>query len=291
MMRKVMIAGAIAVASAADQTQCALDGAASVDSFANAALNIWAATKRCETEGDKHTAMCAVDIASSIGAVNDMITTMVGAVDGCGAIHSSHYECGMAIGGLTSASAALAASTAGMLANCPTGEKQSPANPPGLSTHLGSCVVDAKMSMTALFDAAHKFSAVKKESNAKNDLNVVSALANLGSFLAGAVAQCSVFEGKGNAAAGCASHSLGLVAALHNVANAGVNIADKCKVTAAERLYLENGEATPAGSSMPLVLAALLPISAVFSFVAGSRFAKSRAQSVREADCEQLMQE
>jgi len=42
---------------------------------------------------------------------------------------------------------------------------------------------------------------------------------------------------------------------------------------------------------MPLVLAALLPISAVFSFVAGSRFAKSRAQSVREADCEQLMQE
>jgi len=289
MMRPVLMLGAIAVASAG-QTQCALDGAASVDSFANAALNIWAATKRCE-EGKAHTAMCAVDIASSIGAVNDMITTMVGAVDGCGAIKSSHYECGMAIGGLTSASAALAASTAGMLANCPTGEKQSPANPPGLSTHLGSCVVDAKMSMTALFDAAHKFSAVKKESNAKNDLNVVSALANLGSFLAGAVAQCSVFEGKGNAAAGCASHSLGLVAALHNVANAGVNIADKCKVTAAERLYLENGEATPAGSSMPLVLAALLPISAVFSFVAGSRFAKSRAQSVREADCEQLMQE
>jgi len=163
--------GAIAVASAG-QTQCALDGAASVDSFANAALNIWAATHRCE-EGNAHTAMCAVDIASSIGAVNDMITTMVGAVDGCGAIKSSHYECGMAIGGLTSASAALAASTAGMLANCPTDVKQSPANPPGLSTHLGSCVVDAKMSMTALFDAAHKFSAVKKESNAKNDLNVV----------------------------------------------------------------------------------------------------------------------
>jgi len=289
MMRPVLMLGAIAVASAG-QTQCALDGAASVDSFANAALNIWAATKRCE-EGKAHTAMCAVDIASSIGAVNDMITTMVGAVDGCGALKSSHYACGMSIGGLTSASAKLAASTAGMLANCPTGEKQSPANPPGLSTHLGSCVVDAKMSMTALFDAAHKFSAVKKESNAKNDLNVVSALANLGSFLAGAVAQCSVFEGKGNAAAGCASHSLGLVAALHNVANAGVNIADKCKVTAAERLYLENREATPAGSTMPHVHAALHPNTAVFSFVAGSRFAKSRAQSVREADCEQLMQE
>jgi len=288
-MRRVLVLGAVAGASAGNAA-CALDGAASVDSMANAALNIWAATKRCD-EGAAHNAMCAVDIASSIGSVNDMVTTIVSAVDGCGAIKTSHYACGMAVGGLTSASAALAASTAGMLANCKTDEKQSSANPPALATGLGNCVVDAKMSMTSLFDATHKLAVVKKDGSNTNVLNVVSALANLGSFLAGSVAQCSAFEGKGNADAACASHSLGLVAALHNVANSGINIADKCKVTKDERLYLENGEATPTGSSMPLALAALLPVSAVLSFVAGSRFAKSRQQTVREADCEQLVLE
>jgi len=287
MMRRVLMLGAVGLASA-DNTQCALDGAASMNSAADAGLNIWASTLRCGKGADM-AAVCEVDIASSIHSVNDMIMTIVGAVEQCGAIHTEHYACGMAVGGLTSASAALAAATGGILTACPTPLKQ--ANPPfNTATQIGKCVVDAKSSMTSLFSASHLLSSVKKGGN-NNAINVVAGLADLGHFLAASVNDCSLFKGKGDADAACASQSLALVSALHHVATAGLAIADKCKVTKAERLYLENGEATPTGSSLPLALAAMLPLSAVVSFVAGSRFAKSRTQNAREADCEQLMQE
>jgi len=75
-------------------------------------------------------------------------------------------------------------------------------------------------------------------------------------------------------------------------AEAGLKVKGECKVDEADRLYLENGEKAATSNSMPLALAALLPISAVLSFVAGSRFAKYRSQQgAREADCEQLMME
>jgi len=295
MMRRVLMLGAVGLASASDQTQCALDGAASMNSMADAALNIWASTKRCD-KGAALDARCAVDISSTIHSVNDMIMTIVSAVEDCGAIHTEHYECGMAVGGLTSASAALAAASGGSLLACPNSLKQ--ANPPfDTSTQVGKCVIDAKSSMASLFSASASLKSVKKNCDTKgsacdnNALNVVSGLADLGSFLAAAVNDCSLFKGAGNADAACESSSLALVSALSHIGTAGLAIADKCKVSKAERLYLENGEATPTGSSLPLALAAMLPLSAVVSFVAGSRFAKSRTQSVRDADCEQLMEE
>merc|ERR1711865_1188048 len=264
------------------------------DSAASAALDIWASTKRCD-KGAASDAMCAVDIASSIQSVNDMVMTIVSAVEDCGAIKTSHLGCGMAVGGLTSASAALAAGTAGILTACKTPLKQA-ANADGLgqTTHLGNCLVDAKAAMTSLFSASHKLASVKAAADEDTAaLNVVAALADLGHFIASAVNQCSLFKGAGDSTAACAAHSLGLVSALNHMADAGINIGAACEVTKEERLYLQNGAAAaaPTGTSMPLALAFLLPISAVLSFVAGSRFAKGRAQSVRETDCEQLMQE
>merc|ERR1719231_576969 len=71
-----------------------------------------------------------------------------------------------------------------------------------------------------------------------------------------------------------------------------LKVKGECQVDEADRLYLENGEKAATSNSMPLALAALLPISAVLSFVAGSRFSKYRSQQgAREADCEQLMME
>jgi len=297
MMRPVLMLGAIALAGAHDQAHCAIDGAEAMHSAAHAALNIWAATKRCD-KGPGSAAACTVDIASSIQSTTDMITTIVGAVEDCGAIRTSHYHCGMAVGGLTSASAALTAATAGVLNSCETSLSQTnKVDGLGRATNMGKCVMDAEGSMKSLFSASGKFSTIHKNCDSegskcdKNAITVVAGLADLGAFLAASVNDCSLFKGSGNEKANCAEHSLGLVSALHRIGLAGIEIADKCKVTKEERLYLENGEATTQGSSLPLALAALLPISAVLSFVAGSRFAKARAQSVREADCEQLMQE
>lgn len=292
MMRKTLMFGAIAFVGA-DKAACAIDGSKAMDAAAEAGLNIWAATKRCD-KGESSHAMCAVDIASSIESVNNMAMTIVSAVEECGAIHTSHYKCGMAVGGLTSASAALAAATAGVLTKCHTPLHQADADDGlGQTTALGNCVMDAKESMTSLFEASHELASVNHADDENvAALNVVNALGNVGRFLASAVNQCSLFKGKGDETAECASHSIGLIGALDRIGAAGINIAGACKESAADRLYLETAnKAASTGSSMPLALAALLPISAVLSFVAGSRFAKARAQSVREADCEQLLEE
>ena len=112
--------------------------------------------------------------------------------------------------------------------------------------------------------------------------------------MAGSVAHCeSAIAGKENSKAECASTVQGMVSNLMNVADVGMKVHKACGLSDAERLYLENGadKATSSSSSMPMALAALLPISAVLSFVAGSRFAKARSQNARSPDCEMLVEE
>lgn len=294
MMRPVLVLGAICVASAHDAAVCALDGAQSVDELAQATLNIWAATERCGKTGSK--TECAIDIAESISSVNAMINTIVRSVENCGTLSTEHDKCAMAVSELTAASAGIAGAVGGVYEGCPklpaAGARRL-AHP--LTTRLGNCILDAKEAVTTLFSAANAFSHIHKDcetAGAKcenNALSLVAGLADLGAFLAGAVNTCMVAP---NAKAACAEHSLTLVVELHAIAAAGMKVSGACKVEAADRLYLENGEKAATSSSMPLALAALLPISAVLSFVAGSRFAKYRSQQgAREPDCEQLMME
>merc|ERR1719197_1036051 len=110
-----------------------------------------------------------------------MVTTIVAAANECGAIHTSHYKCGMAVGGLTSASSGLAAATAGMLTECHTSLHQEHSED-GLdeTTHLGDCVINAKETMTSLFEASHKLASVSHAADEDEaSLNVVAAFADL----------------------------------------------------------------------------------------------------------------
>jgi len=294
MMRPVLVLGAICVASAHDAAVCALDGAQSVDELAQATLNIWAATERCGKTGSK--TECAIDIAEAISSVNAMINTIVRSVENCGTLSTEHDKCAMAVSELTAASAGIAGAVGGVYEGCPklpaAGARRL-AHP--LTTRLGHCILDAKEAVTTLFSAANAFSHIHKDcetAGAKcdnNALSLVAGLADLGAFLAGAVNTCMV---KPNAKAACAEQSLTLVGQLHAIAEAGLKVSRECKVDEADRLYLENGAKAATSNSVPLALAALLPISAVLSFVAGSRFAKYRSQQgAREPDCEQLMME
>jgi hypothetical protein len=297
MMRAVLVLGAIVLASAHDAAQCALDGAQSVDELAETTLNIWAATERCGKTGSK--TECAIDIAESISSVNGMINTIVRSVENCGTLSTEHDQCAMAVSELTAASAGLAAAVGNVYDGCPKLAAKTAAGGRRLGhpldTRLGHCIVNAKEAVTTLFSAADSFSHIHKDcetAGAKcenNALSLVAGLAKLGAFLAGAVDTCMVNP---NVKAECAEDSLKLVAGLHAVAKAGMGVSGACKVDEADRLYLENGGKAATSNSMPLALAALLPISAVLSFVAGSRFAKYRSQQgAREPDCEQLMME
>jgi len=292
-MRPILVLGALCAASAHNAEQCALDGAQSVDELAEATLNIWAATERCGKAGSK--TECAIDIAESISAVNGMINTIVRSVENCGTLSTEHDKCAMAASELTAGSAGLAAAVGNVYEGCPKLAKGGRRlDGQDLDTRLGECILNAKEAVTTLFSAASSFSHIHKDCEnggrkcENNALSLVAGLADLGAFLAGAVNTCMVNP---NAKAECAEHSLTLVSELHSISQAGLKVADECKVEEADRLYLENGEKAATSNSMPLALAALLPISAVLSFVAGSRFAKYRAQGAREADCEQLMME
>jgi len=293
MMRALFVLGGMVLASAHDQAACAVEGSLSAGPLAESVMNIWAATQRCEKGGSQ--VACAIDITSAIESVDATITIIVKALASCGALNTEHVQCGMAVNHLIRDTAGLAAEVGGALNACPWPVKASVAPVAAKlaqTTTLGFCVSDAGNSMKTLFAAVRSLSTMKADHDAHNSLKLVQVLAELGSFLAGSVAHCeSAIAGKEDSKAECASTVQGMVANLMNVADVGMKVHAACSEDA--RLYLENGaeKATSSSSSMPLALAALLPISAVLSFVAGSRFAKARSQNARSADCEMLVEE
>merc|ERR1712072_1032526 len=85
----------------------------------------------------------------------------------------------------------------------------------------------------------------------------------------------------------CAQMSLRLMHHVQNVGRASVNMAKHCEISAFERKYLEDEDdedvtSVTSSNSGTLALAALLPITAVLSFVVGKRVSKSRSQPAVE---------
>jgi len=282
-MRPLLFFTAIAAASAGN-ADCAIDGAKAMDQFSDAAIFIWAATERCGKATESQV-KCEVDIASAIQSVNDMIGVIVSAVGDCGAIKTDHQACGMAVGELTSAAAGLAAASGGIADACPKTMDNIPegtAKAPGTATNMGLCIVDAKSVVTSLFSASKLLSEAggvcqgdefgSKSSCAYKALDIVSALADMGSFLGASVNDCTSVKGNGNDNADCTSNILATISSLHAVAEAGMHIDKECRVDSS-RLFLADQEVAAKGTSsfMNLALAACLPIAAVLSFVVGRR--------------------
>merc|ERR1719162_2952573 len=252
-MRSLLFLSAIATAVAGN-ADCAIDGAKAMDEFSDAAIFIWAATKRCGKAKESQV-KCEVDIASAIQSVNNMINVIVNAVGDCNAIKTDHQACGMAVSELTSAAAGLAAASGG--------------------------IVDAKSVVGSLFSASKLLSEVggvcqgkefgSKSSCAYKALDIVSALADMGAFLGASVNDCTSLKGNGNADAGCSSAIIAAVSSLTAVAEAGMHIDRECRVDSS-RLFIQEHEVAAKGTSfLNLALAACLPIAAVLSFVMGRR--------------------
>jgi len=285
-MRSLLFLSAIATAVAGN-ADCAIDGAKAMDEFSDAAIFIWAATKRCGKAKESQV-KCEVDIASAIQSVNNMINVIVNAVGDCNAIKTDHVGCGMAVSELTSAAAGLAAASGEIADACPNTLKNIPAGSakvPEEQTTLGLCLVDGKSAIGSLFSAGKLLSEVqgdckaetraewkgKKNSCAYKALDIVSALADMGAFVAASVDDCTSLKGNGDATAACTSGILATVSALKAVAVAGMQIDKKCRADNS-RLFLEDQEVPATGTSfLTLALAACLPIAAVLSFAVGRR--------------------
>lgn len=286
-MRSLLFLTAIATAAAGD-ADCALDGAQAMDQFSDAAIFIWAATKRCGKATESQV-KCEVDIASAMQSVNSMINVIVDAVGDCGAIKTHHHKCGMAVGELTSAAAGLAAASGGIADACPNTLKNIPDGSARKLQHihngattLGLCIIDGKSAMRSLFSASKLLSEVDGKCDGKHGtgsesscaykaLDIVSALADMGSFVAASVNDCTSLKGHGDADAKCSSWILAAISSLHAVAEAGLHIDKECRVENS-RLFQEAKEVDATGTSfLTLALAACLPIAAVLSFAVGRR--------------------
>jgi hypothetical protein len=277
--------------AAASKTECAVDGAKAVDQATDAAIFIWAATKRCGNPKDE-AVKCAMDITSAATAAGNMANIIVAALDQCDAIETANKRCGELAGELTVAVAGLASKTAGMVDGCHDNKFEGSARDNmeaiklNRDTSLGKCIIDAKGSLSAIFDTVASLKKVEAGGDAEhNAFATVSAFASLGAAVAAAVDDCSAFSGAGhNGAAQCASESLGAVRELHRIADIAHAMATTCE-SSASRLYLENGQNAPAvtNKSMSLALAAFLPVAAVLGFVFGRRFGKAPANREMQA--------
>jgi hypothetical protein len=293
-MLTALFLGGLSVGVAQDQAQCAVDGATAVNDLSDAAMFIWAASKRCGNPADSQV-KCEIDITSAAQGATNMIATIVAAVADCGAITTESAECAAAVTELTGAAAGLAAASGGIVDACPNSLKI----PSGLpddgtaqQTNLGLCIIDAKGAMGSLFSASKYMSQAAncKQNGGCSDtaINIISALADMGSNLAESVNDCTSVKGDGNGNADCAANGLALVSALTEVASAGKAMKGVC-TAGASRLY-QNREIPTSSSSLTLALAAFLPIAAVLSFVVGRR-TRSRPQQATERDGEPLILE
>jgi len=305
------------LAGAEQQGDCALDGARAVDDLLDSATYIWASVQRCGgNAAQKNTILCTLDISSAIESVNAMVNVILKAVEKCGHMEAEGHKCGLAVGVLTRSFAGLAAGSAGITAKCPNAlnnnnplvplvnfvttaqgnsalaNAQQLANGDAATKQasFAQCLVDVKDLTKSLFKAIKRIMTIKESCAdgahhcAHNSLKLTASLAAMGEFLAGTVGRCSantVGNKKLIVESECAEKSMQLIRHVSNMGRASVAMMEQCNVGAARLYQLENGDIaeTQNSSFVTLALAALLPLTAVLSFVGGSRFAKSRAQA------------
>jgi len=261
---------------------CAVDGVSAVDSLTGAAVNIWAATARCDKNNAAASQLrCEIDVAAAAQSVADMSNVIVHAAKECGAVDSSS-ACGIEVGHLLAETSGLAASIGSIVDSCP-----GPHNPAGKNgdinqlgfTSLGRCIIDATSALKGIFNVMQGVSHLKGHEH--KEAMAASVLTDFGSYLANAVDDCSGYKGHGNAEAECAGAVLHMISSLDRIGAIGDVMSHKCKASAS-RLYLEE-PAPKAASASPVsvALACFLPIAAIFGFVVGKRFGKARAEEAR----------
>jgi len=286
MMRVALLLSSALLSSGAP---CVLDSSGAVSNAIDSALYIWAATKRCAgpVVGDAPI-KCEQDVASSVKAVTATASAIAGMMNSCGAVDDANAKCGLAVNGLISATAGLAAAGGKLTQYCVNKDLQDPA--PDLNTVLGKCTIQSGGAINSIFDAKNTIGSLQKQCDdsgskkcAVSVLDVVGVVSDLGAHLAGSAAYCQQEFGATANVGGelCANGVLEAIADLSNVARIAMGVEKACS-TASTRLYLEgNVEATTSGPSTAIMagLVAMGVAGLVLGVVAGSRIARSQQTS------------
>jgi hypothetical protein len=242
-----------------------------------------------------------VDISAAIQAINDMVMIVVKAVTDCASLKTENYRCGMAVGKLTSGAAGLSKATGNILHFCPkVGLLQNlatsdPPVPTGIDegglTAVGKCVVNAKDAVSHLFAATLEASKIKSECSGADgvkcgrnvqSLHLIAAVGEIGAAVGLGITHCEQAAGKvaGNVDAACMGAITAAITEIVRTTDAGLGIKQDCAVSSARLFELESAEEQPKSqSSNTMMVAALVPVFAVISFVAGLKFRRGAHQS------------
>jgi len=290
-MRGILSLALVCLASSSDVApQCILDSSVAVTDGINSAMFIWAATKRCKGSILADAPVkCEQDLSSAIQSVTSLAGSVAGMLASCGAIKEANHQCGLDATRLVSATAGLAAAGGAIADDCAGAGAAANKDILERETTLGKCTADGGESMNSVFKASNMLQEIKHkctgESCTINALDLVEVLSGFGSYIAAAVDDCSagvkgVDHGHGDEKADCASGILGSIAQITRVAKIGLDMKTSCGKSSS-RLYsnIDGQAASATASPLALALAAILPITAVLSFVAGSRLNKNRQQT------------
>lgn len=179
--------------SMVEQGHCLVDSGEAVSDATDAALFVWAASKRCGNAGQE--VKCEIDVSSAVKAANSMINVILKAVDKCHDLHTANKKMGMQVGQMTEHIAALSAAAGQVYQKCPAVAQPNAGGLQALASPV-MCTIDLKNTAKGLFKATKKLTETHHECKkgqedcASNVLNVVGALAGMGQFLAGSVGQC-----------------------------------------------------------------------------------------------------
>lgn len=281
-----LLACAHGLADPATTGVCLMDSSEAVSDAMDAAMFMWASIDRCEKA--KEEIKCSVGILSTVQSLNGMLNVILKALNKCGDFNPTDYKCTEAGLALTKASAGVGATAANVAQHCekPTtnaGTASSIANGNWPQQDPAQCIVDIKDSLKNLFKAVRALLATTdkcaegSEHCAANVMSVLAAFSGFGGYISGAVGHCSLPDSvKGSV---CGQASLQLVQDLEKIGQAGVEAHLHCGASA-ERLYSEIqtkklGAKTGMASTTNLLLAAFVPVTAVASFVTGTRLFKS----------------
>jgi len=293
MIRAVLFLGSMILMGSASGS-CEIESGDAVENAIESVLFIWAATKRCHGKLLQEAPVkCEQDVASAIQSVTLMGGAIAKIVDKCGTGLNEHAKCAGSVAKLVSSSAGLAAAS-GLIADKCFNTVPSKYDYDVLEkeTELGKCVLDTGAGVNHIFAASNEIKKAKKHCEGKkcttDVLNVVSIFSHLGGFIANSFDDCSTAhaeytgkKGVDTKNAECIGAVLDGVGDLSSLAKLGLGIKNDCDVSSS-RLYLDSNNVdakATAGNPTLFALAAMIPVSAVLSFVAGSRFAKSRQQA------------
>jgi len=255
---------------------------------------------------------CSIDIAAAIESAMGAINVIMKATNKCGALDTVNHGCGMATAKLVQHMSGVAASSGEIAQKCREagafnltggqfiGKTVTVAN--WGHANAAMCVVDMKDSLKSLMHSAVDMAKMKDKCGSEGDdctdnvLSLVGSLSELGGHMAGAFGHCHHKA----VAAECGEAISELIGDLVDVAETGNEMKVQCSVPVKEvtkTVVLPNNapkkvvkvmveeprlfeQGNPIGSSNTnFVLVALLPVTAMLSFVGGRIYARRSAQA------------